>query len=212
MDLVLKNARLPGRGDALADIAISSGRIAVIDQNIATGGPVIDAGGRLVAPGFIETHIHLDKSCILDRCNSTRGDLEEAIGEAAKAKASFTPEDVHRRATRTLEKAILQGTTHMRTHLEVDPGVGLGALPLVRDYAWAVDLQICIFPQEGLLNNPGTDELMVKALKRGAARWSAPRPTQIPIRMARSIASSRWRGSSMSTSICTLILGRLRTT
>src|SRR5215469_11593830 len=135
MDLVLKNARLPGRGDALADIAMSSGKIAVIDQNIATGGPVIDAGGRLVAPGFIETHIHLDKSCILDRCNSTRGDLEEAIGEAAKAKASFTPEDVHRRATRTLEKAILQGTTHMRTHLEVDPGVGLGVLPLVRDYA-----------------------------------------------------------------------------
>src|SRR6516225_9875335 len=73
----------------------------------------------------------------------------------------------------TLEKAILQGTTHMRTHLEVDPGVGLrsleGVLPLVQDYAWAVDLQICVFPQEGLLNNPGTDELMVKALKRGCA-------------------------------------------
>src|SRR5262249_47449825 len=50
----------------------------------------------------------------------------------------------------TLEKAILQGTTHMRTHLEVDPGVGLrsleGVLPLVRDYAWAVDLQILHFP------------------------------------------------------------------
>ena len=154
MDLVLKNARLPGRGDALADIAISSGKIAAIEPNIATVGPVIDAGGRLVAPGFIETHIHLDKSCILDRCNSTRGDLEEAIDEAAKAKASFTPEDVHARATRTLEKAILQGTTHMRTHLEVDPGVGLrsleGVLPLVQDYAWAVDLQICVFP-EGLL-------------------------------------------------------------
>jgi cytosine deaminase len=116
MDLVLKNARLPGRGDALADIAISSGKIAVIEPNIATVGPVVDAGGRLVSSGFIETHIHLDKSCILDRCNSTRGDLEESIGEAGKAKANFTPEDVHARATRTLEKAILQGTTHMRTH------------------------------------------------------------------------------------------------
>src|ERR1700739_3192035 len=171
MDLVLKNTRLPGRGDALADIAISSGEIAAIAPNITTVGPTVDAGGRLVSPGFIETHIHLDKSCILDRCNSTRGDLEEAIGEAAKAKASFTPEDVHARATRTLEKAILQGTTHMRTHLEVDPGVGLrsleGVLPLVQDYAWAIDLQICVFPQEGLLNNPGTDELMVEALDRG---------------------------------------------
>jgi cytosine deaminase len=170
MDLVLKRARFPGR-DALADIAISSGKIAAIEPSIPTVGPIIDAGGRLVSPGFIETHIHLDKSCILDRCKSARGDLEEAIKEAAKVKATFTPEDVRARATRTLEKAILQGTTHMRTHLEVDPGVGLrsleGVLPLVRDYAWAIDLQICVFPQEGLLNNPGTDELMVKALKRG---------------------------------------------
>ena len=125
MDLVLKNARLPGRGDALANITISSGKIAVIEPNIATVEPVVDAGGRLVSSGFVETHIHPDKSCILDRCNSTRGDLEAAIGEAAKAKANFTPEDVHARATRTLEKAILQGTsgtTHMRTHLGVDPG------------------------------------------------------------------------------------------
>ena len=74
MDLVLKNTRLPGRGDALADIAISSGEIAAIAPNITTVGPTVDAGGRLVSPGFIETHIHLDKSCILDRCRSERGD------------------------------------------------------------------------------------------------------------------------------------------
>ena len=59
----------------------------------------------------------------------------------------------------------------MRTHLEVDPVVGLrsleGILPLIDDYKWAIDLEICVFPQEGLLNNPGTDELMVAALKRG---------------------------------------------
>jgi cytosine/creatinine deaminase len=59
----------------------------------------------------------------------------------------------------------------MRTHLEVDPGVGLrsleGVLPLIKEYAWAIDLDICVFPQEGLLNNPGTDELMMEALKRG---------------------------------------------
>ena len=57
-----------------------------------------------------------------------KGDLEEAIAEAAKAKRGFTAEDVYARAQRTLEKAILQGTTHMRTHLEVDPGIGLRGL------------------------------------------------------------------------------------
>ena len=161
MDLVLKKrafARARRRPCGHRNI---KRKIAVIGPNIAAVGPVVDAGGRLVSSGFIETHIHLDKSCILDRCNSTRGDLEEAIGEAGKAKANFTPEDV------------LQGTTHMRTRLEVDPGVELrsleGVLPLVRDYAWAIDLQICVFSREGLLNNPGMDELMVNALKRGCA-------------------------------------------
>jgi cytosine/creatinine deaminase len=171
MDLIVRNVRLPGQLDTVTDIGISGDRIAAIAPDIGADATVIDAEGRLASPGFIETHIHLDKSCILDRCSSERGDLEEAISEAAKAKAAFTVEDVRSRAIRTLEKAILQGTTHMRTHLEVDPGVELrsleGVMPLVGDYAWAIDLQICVFPQEGLLNNPGTDELMVEALKRG---------------------------------------------
>jgi cytosine/creatinine deaminase len=171
MDLILRNARQIGAEHELTDIGIAAGRIAVIAPDLASEGETIDLGGRLVSPGFVETHIHLDKSRILDRCKSDRGDLAEAIAEAAKAKAAFTPEDVQSRAVRTLEKAILQGTTHMRTHLEVDPGVGLrgldGVLPLVKQYSWAIDLQICVFPQEGLLNNPGTDELMVEALDRG---------------------------------------------
>ena len=171
MDLIMRNARCLGAEQELTDIGIAGGRISAIAPGLAAAGETIDLCGRLVAPGFVETHIHLDKSCILDRVKSERGDLEEAIAEAAKAKVTFTPEDVHARAMRTLEKAILQGTTHMRTHLEVDPGVGLrsleGVLPLIKEYAWAIDLQICVFPQEGLLNNPGTDELLVEALDRG---------------------------------------------
>ena len=171
MDLILRNARCLGAEHELTDVGIAGGSIAAIAPGLAADGEIIDLGGRLVSPGFVETHIHLDKSCIVDRCRSERGDLEEAIAEAARAKAAFTPEDVHSRAVRTLEKAIQQGTTHMRTHLEVDPGVGLrgleGVLPLLKQYSWAIDLQICVFPQEGLLNNPGTDELLVEALDRG---------------------------------------------
>jgi hypothetical protein len=39
---------------------------------------------------------------------------------------------------------------------------------LADDYRWAVDLQICIFPQDGLTNVPGTQELLVEGLRRGA--------------------------------------------
>lgn len=171
MDLILRNARRIDAEHELTDIGIASGRIAVIAPNLAAEGETIDLGGRLVAAGFVETHIHLDKSCILERVSSEKGDLDEAIAEVASAKRGFTPDDVHARASRTLEKAILQGTTHMRTHLEVDPGIGLrsleGVLPLIKTYAWAIDLQICVFPQEGLLNNPGTDELLVQGLDHG---------------------------------------------
>ena len=65
------------------------------------------------------------------------------------------------------EKAIVQGTARMRTHVEVDPRIGLRSFRAIcrlkRDYAWAIDLEICVFPQEGLLNDPGTEELLVAA-------------------------------------------------
>lgn len=173
MDTILKNARLLHDLSSTLDIGIDEGRIAAITPDLDAAGDTVDLGGRLVSPGFIETHIHLDKSCILERCKAERGDLDEAIAEVTKAKVAFTAEDVYARAKRTLEKCIANGTTHMRTQLEVDPGIGLrgleGVLPLIDEYKWAIDIEICIFPQEGLLNNPGTDELMVAALKSGGS-------------------------------------------
>ncbi len=174
MDLILRNARITDASrPGTVDIGIDRGRIVAIEPRLTAEGRAIDVKGRLVAPGLIETHIHLDKSCILDRCKAEKGDLEEAIGEVARAKKAFTPEDVYARGKRTLEKCILNGTTHMRTQLEVDPGIGLrglqGVRPLIDEYRWAIDIEICIFPQEGLLNNPGTDELMVEALKTGGS-------------------------------------------
>ena len=90
------------------------------------------AGNRILAANsssrdLVESHIHLDKSCILDRCKSRQGTLAEAIAEVAAAKRGFTEEDVYRRARRTLEKSILQGTMRMRSHVEVDPRSALTA-------------------------------------------------------------------------------------
>src|SRR6185295_15728671 len=83
-----------------------------------------------------------------------------------------TEDDIYARGKRTLEKAIVQGTTRMRTHVEVDPRVGLKSFlaisALKRDYACAIDLEICVFPQEGLNNDPGTFELLVQACENGA--------------------------------------------
>ena len=98
MDLILRNARLIGAEQQTTDIGIATARSPRSQPNLAAEGETIDLGGRLVSSGLIETHIHLDKSCILDRCKAEKGDLEEAIGEVARAKKAFTPEDVYTRA------------------------------------------------------------------------------------------------------------------
>jgi cytosine deaminase len=170
-DHILRNARLTDRNEP-CDIGWRDGRIAAIECKLVCDAPGTDAGGRLAVPGFVDTHIHLDKSCILGRCNCREGTLAEAIAETAAAKTTFTEDDVYARAKRTLEKAILQGTTHMRTHVEVDPRIGLTSFRAIRrlkaDYAFAIDLQICVFPQEGMLNDPGTEDLLIEACKQGA--------------------------------------------
>ena len=172
MDTIFRNARISDRPDSgSVDIGVEGGRIVALEERLQAEGQIYDLEGRLVIPGYVETHIHLDKSCLLDRISSHQGGLNEAIGEVARLKAEFTPQDVYQRAKRTVEKCIVNGATHIRTHLEVDPIVGLrsleGILPLVDEYKWAIDIEICIFPQEGLLNNPGTDELIVEGLRRG---------------------------------------------
>ena len=165
MDTILRNALLAGGDDRAVDVGIADGKIAAIEANLVAEGETLNLSGRLLAPGFIETHIHLDKACIMERCRSEKGDLAEAIDEVTKSKKEFTEADVAARASRVLEKCVSHGTTHMRTHLEVDPGIGMrgfdGVFPLIEEWRWAIDVEICVFPQEGLLNNPGTDELMV---------------------------------------------------
>ena len=173
MDLVIRNARLADReDDTLFDIGIADGKIAAVGRNLAPDAPSYDAKGCLACPGLIETHIHLDKSRIIDRCApQERKSLSPILG-VAPLKPSMTVEDVYERAKRTLEACIVHGTTRMRTQVEVDPGIGLRGFEAVQalaaDYKWAIDVQICVFPQEGLTNYPGTDELLVQALKRGA--------------------------------------------
>ena len=172
IDFVIRNARVAGRHDTLSDIGFEQGRIAAVEPNLVCEAPSYDAGGCLCCGGLIETHIHLDKSRIIDRCAPETERMADAVKRVKAAKKTFTAEDVHARARETLENCIKHGATRMRTHVEVDPGIGMcgfeGVQALVDEYKWAIDIELCVFPQEGLTNNPGTDELLVEGLKRGA--------------------------------------------
>lgn len=172
-DMTLRRARIYSDHPPymLMDIGMTGGEIVEIAPFLAPGLEDHDLAGRVVSPGLVETHIHLDKACILDRCPAGR-DLATAIAAVSAAKAQFTAEDVATRAGRTLDKAIGHGTQLMRTHVELDPKIGLrgleGVMAAAAERAWAIDVEICVFPQEGLTNDPGVEPLLIEGLKRGA--------------------------------------------
>jgi cytosine deaminase len=170
-DLLLQGCRLPdGR---LVDLGTLEGRIAEIGS--LTGRPshrAVDCGGLVLTAGLVDAHIHLDKAFLSERAPSTEGTVTEALRVTAEAKRRFTVDDIRARARRVLDQAVRAGTTAMRSHVEIDPIVGLKGLEalteLKREYARAIDLQLCAFAQEGILQSPGTEALLERALSSGA--------------------------------------------
>src|SRR5262249_29552905 len=159
LDLVIANARLTRSEDRTVDIGIANGRIAAIEPAIAADAPRHDAAGLLCCAGLVETHIHLDKSRIIDRCSPEPSRSQpDHMRRVQAVKGTFTVEDIYARAKATLESCIKQGATRIRTHAEIDAPVGVRGVEAVRalakEYAWAVDLEICVFPQEGMTTPP----------------------------------------------------------
>ncbi|UHS58309.1 amidohydrolase family protein [Agrobacterium vaccinii] len=186
-DLVFRNAQLADQ-PAPVDIAVQDGRIVAIGANIRCDAVTEeDIDGNFAFPGFVDSHIHLDKACILERCTICAGTLEEAVRETAKAKAGFSEEDVFERACAIVRQAIVHGTTRMRTFVEIDPRAGMrsfAAIKRVREhFSFAIDIQICAFAQEGLTQEPETEEMLDEALHTGAdliggCPYTDPRPEE----------------------------------
>ena len=106
-DLVLRDVRLAdAKPDQPAtDIGVKDGSIAVIAPGlVGDAKEQVQGGGRLVCAGFVETHIHLDKSCILARCQcETKRFPHLAMERVSAVKHTFTVEDVAERASGTIE-------------------------------------------------------------------------------------------------------------
>jgi cytosine/creatinine deaminase len=173
MDLIIQNALIVRNAQTeCVDIGIQNGAIVAIEKSLAAEGETYDAGHRLVCGGLVETHIHLDKAYLIEQCPALPGRDINPVPYTSSIKPKLSTEEVYGRAERALKECLMRGTTHIRTHVEVDPVIGMRGFDAIEklkaDYRWAADIQLCVFPQDGLTNLPGTEELIVQGLRRGA--------------------------------------------
>lgn len=172
MDILLKNVIID-ESNKTVDIGIENGKFIKIDSQLdVPAARVIEGNGRVVIPGLVESHIHLDKALIADRLPNKSGTLQEALSVTAQLKSTFTKEDVAERAEKALQMIIKRGTTHIRTHAEFDPLGGFHGFETIMElkekYKDFVDMQVVAFPQEGIIKAPGTEEMMYRAMEMGA--------------------------------------------
>lgn len=137
----------------------------------------------MVSCGLIETHIHLDKSRILDRSTPAPNRGSDHMNRVAAVKHTFTVEDVYDGAKTSLETCLVYGTTYMRTHVEVDPDVGINSFitleQLAQDYSWAIELDLYVFIQEGITGEDGAEKNLLAGLDLGAPSYDADGDSQI---------------------------------
>lgn len=171
--MIIKNAKLRNK-DGLWQILIEDGRIEKITQIIENSSDqqLMDAGGCLVLPPFVEPHIHLDTTLTAGEPSwNESGTLFEGIQRWAERKEALTLEDVKTRAKTALKWQIAQGIQHVRTHVDVtDPELTAlkAMLEVKEEMSRYVNLQIVAFPQEGILSYPNGKELLEESLRMGA--------------------------------------------
>src|SRR5580765_8459834 len=105
-DLVLRNVRPADSkpSEPTTDVGVKDGRIAALAPRLGTAREEVQGNGRVVCSGFVETHIHLSKPCILCRCeHATTRNPHRAMERVSAVKHTFTVEDFFFNDTATTE-------------------------------------------------------------------------------------------------------------
>jgi cytosine deaminase len=178
--LVVADATLRGRSGRW-QVGVDDGRVTAIEESRLAGHEEIDAAGALVTESFVNGHMHLDKVYTLDRIGDaaltayTARDMGSALHSielASAVKESYDRRWIARNARRAVLDAVRHGVRHVLAFADVDTKARLeGVVPLLslrEEFRGVVDLQVVAFPQDGLLRDPGAEDLVREAVDLGA--------------------------------------------
>ena len=171
--LLIKSVR-PMAG-AVVDLLIADGKIAQVGGSVQApqDATVMDGAGLIALPGFVDSHTHLDKTLLGYpwQPHSAGPTIREKIDNERRLLGTLDL-DAKAQSEKQVRLALSKGTTHIRTHVDVNAEKGLahfeGVAATRQAYAGVMTMQIVAFPQQGVLINPGTADLMEEAVRQGA--------------------------------------------
>ena len=173
-EMLVKNVR--PLGDENVDVLVVDGRIQKISKRLSASSSdtaVVQGENAILIPGFVDAHSHLDKTLwgLPWHRNQAGPRLIDKIENERRFRREMNL-SAEKQATNQIRQAIRMGTTHIRTHVDVDTEIGLknleGILAAREKFKDFMTFQIVAFPQSGLLIRPGTIELLEEAIKAGA--------------------------------------------
>ncbi len=183
-DKMFINAVLPKVGSTA--LLVRNGRLASIggDAPRLGGAEVIDLKGDLVLPGLVDGHMHLDKTLfgLPWMPHAAKPSRRDRIENDARLLSDL-PLPAGERAAILVDKCIANGTSHIRTHVDIRPEFGLSPLreilALRERYRGRVTIQIVAFPQCGVTRVPGVADLLDAALREGADLVGGIDPSEV---------------------------------
>lgn len=150
----------------------------------ASEGRTLDGRGLLALPGIVNAHAHVDKSWwgLPWQSYGGEGGTQGRIAHerARRDELGIPGLDI---TTRVLAEMVRHGTTAFRSHVDVDLGLGLSGLDIVRDAAasfeGAIELHTVAFPQDGILRRDGVAELLARMGEAGMSMTTVA-PLRLP--------------------------------
>jgi cytosine deaminase len=188
----------------LCDLTLTGARLTDVVVSSAAPAPAnareFDVAGSLVFPGFVDAHVHLDKTHTWHRAPNRSGTFRDALTTLCADRVNWSETDLHRRAGFALRTAWAHGTRAIRTHIDSDipsAETSYAVMSALRaEWRDRIDLQLVPVCGGDIYGKAAGEKMTDLALRHGASALGGffQMSAALPAQLDRLLAVARERG------------------